>query len=48
MIETITSEPRIIKSINPAIWRLILLDLSVDFKFIPHAPDSLDVITLII
>ena len=48
MIETIASETRIIAIINPAIWRLILLDLSVDFKFIPHAPDSFDVVALII
>ncbi len=48
MIEIIASETRIIAIIKPAIWRLILLDLCVDFKFIPHAPDSLDVVALII
>lgn len=45
---TMTSDPRIMATIKPTIWRLILLDLCVDFKFIPHAPDSLDVISLIV
>ena len=33
---------------NPTIWRFIFLGLCVDFKFIPHAPNSLDVISLIV